>query len=606
MSGIVGCIGNGDIPGLLLQGLARLEYLGYDSAGLAILQDGKLVYEKLTGALRLLTARVNHTGFRGPTGIAGLRFATQGEPSRANAPPQLGCNADVAVVHTGLIENFGDVKKHLLADGHRFRSQTDTEVLAHLVEGRLTGSGFLEVFLEILGLLEGGFSFLVIDSSRPEEILGACAETPLWVCSGNGFTIASSELAPLIAHSTQAVRIEPGSVVRVRRDGVEVFGKDGKRREVETREIGWTLAQAQRGGHRFFTEKEIEEQPVAIRRAFSYRIGDRGVRLRNFGLTRRSLRDCDLIRAVGSGSSFHAAQVAKKYIEELVRIPAAALPASELISGDPVVSDKSLLVAFSQSGKTSDTLRAVRMWKKRGGRVLVLSNTPGSPLWNEGDGTLGTHAGPEIGLVSTKTYTSSLVTAYLFAVTLGVARGAIKSVPERELIYGLQRLPESVEAVLAKRDEIAALADHFVSATSSFITGFGLHFATAQEGALKMKQLASLHTEGVPVGEIRHQILNMVGPERPVVALALNKHGYDATLDAVREIKNAGGTVLAIVSEGDGAVAELADGAVKIPPVAGLLAPVLSTVALQMLAVSVAGKRGLDLDKPSNLRRYFE
>ncbi|MHC5038912.1 MAG: glutamine--fructose-6-phosphate transaminase (isomerizing), partial [Planctomycetota bacterium] len=493
MSGIVGCIGKGDIPGLLIQGLNRLEYLGYDSAGLAVVQNGTLQVEKLSGTLRLLTSRVNQAGFTGDIGIAGLRFATHGDPTRPNAHPQMDCSGKVAVVHSGVIENYKDVKKRLLAANHRFRSQTDTEVLAHLMEGRLDGAGFVEVLTEILGLLEGSFSFLVVDASRPEEVFGACAESVLWVGSGKDITVISSALAPLITHSKDAIRVEPGSIIRVQRKAVEIFGKNGERVKARPEPIRWSLAQAQRGGYPFHTLKEIHEQPISIRRAYSHRIGDRGVRLRNFGLTRRLLKECDMVRAIGSGSSYHAALVARDYIEGLVRIPAAANPSSELLAGDPVVTERTLLLAFSQSGKTRDTLAAVRKWHQRGGPVLVISNTPGSPLWKEAEGTLGTHAGPEIGIVSTKTYTGSLVTAYLFAITLGRAKDAIKSIPEKELLYGLEHLPDAVNDLLQRKDEIKKLSRFFLKVESAFFTAYGMHFPTALEGALKMKQLASIH-----------------------------------------------------------------------------------------------------------------
>ncbi|MHC4777435.1 MAG: glutamine--fructose-6-phosphate transaminase (isomerizing) [Planctomycetota bacterium] len=606
MSGIVGCIGNGDVPSMVLQGLNRLEYLGYDSAGLALLKDGKLKYEKLSGDVRLLAARINQSGFSGNTGIGGLRFATHGEPTRANAHPQIGCKGDVAVVLSGVVENFKEVKKRLLAQGHRFRSQTDTEVLAHLVEGRLATEGFLEVLQEVLTVLEGSFSFLLLDQNRPEEILGACAESDLWVGPGKSFTVISSHLAPLIVHSSRAVRIEPDSILRIRQEGLDVFGQDGTRRESEPEEIGLTLAQAQRGGYAFHTLKEIHEQPISIRRAYSTRIGERGVRLRNFGLTRRALKECDIVRAIGSGSSYHAALLAKNSIEELVRIPASAMPSSELLSGDPVVTDRSLLIAFSQSGKTKETVLAVQKWRRAGGRALVISNTPGSPLWREGDGTLGTYAGPEIGMVSTKTYTASLVVSYLFAITLGRAKGVVKSVPERELLYGLERLPESVESLFGRTEELEKLAARLKDASSAFFTGFGFNFPSALEGALKLKQWASFSTEGIPVGEIKHQALNLVGPDRPVVALAFKDQGYDAILDAIREIRQVDGTVLAITNDGNGELDALADEVFHITSVGGFLTPVPTTVALQLLAVSVARMRKFDLDSPPKLRRYFE
>ncbi|MHC4599245.1 MAG: glutamine--fructose-6-phosphate transaminase (isomerizing) [Planctomycetota bacterium] len=605
MSGIVGCIGKGDVPGLVLQGLNRLEYLGYDSAGLAVLQNGKLQYEKLSGDVRLLSSRVSQSGLTGDTGIGCLRFATHGDPTRANAHPQLSCKSDVAVVLDGVIENFKEVKKRLLAQGHRFRSQTDAEVVAHLLEGRLSEDGFLEVIQEVLNVLEGSFSFLVVDPGRPDEIFGACAESALWVGTGKNITVISSHLAPLIVHSRKAVRLEAGSVVRVRKDGVDTFQRDGSRTQGRAEEIGLTLAQAQREGYDFHSLKEIHEQPIVIRRAFSARIGGKGVRLRNFGLSRRTLKECDIVRAIGSGSSYHAALLAKNSIEELVRIPTSALPSSELLSGDPVVTERSLLLAFSQSGKTTETVLASRMWRRRGGRVLVISNTPGSPLWKEGDGTLGTYAGPEIGMVSTKTYTASLVVSYLFAITLGRAKGVVKSVPERELLYGLERLPEAVEALLRRSDEIDRIADRFMDVSSAFFTGFGFHFPSALEGALKMKQWASIHTEGIPVGEIKHQALNLVSPERPVVALAFKGPGYDAILAAVRRIRKVDGVVIAFTDDDDGEIASAANEVFHLSSVGGFLTPVPTTVVLQLLAVAVARKRGFDLDTPPKLRRYF-
>jgi glutamine---fructose-6-phosphate transaminase (isomerizing) len=605
MSGIVGCIGKGDIPGILLQGLHRMEYLGYDAAGLAMIHEGVLSYEKLAGAVRQLTARIHGDLFQGSIGIAGLQFATHGDPTRANAQPQHDCNGKAAVVHVGVIENLVDVRKRLLAEGHKLRSQTDTEAIAHLVEGRLTGTGFLETFLEILELLAGSYSLLVIDQDRPREIFGACSEAVLWVGSCNGFTIVSSELAPLIAHTRKAIRVEPGSVVRVREDGVEIYGRDGRPRPAEPREIGWTLAQAQRGGYAFHTLKEIHEQPLSIRRAFSSRVGERGVTLHNFGLSRGVLAACDRIRIVGSGSSFHAALVAKSYIEEFARLPVSALPSSEQIASDPVVSPESILVTISQSGKNRDTQQAAWDWHRRGGKVVVIGNCPGSALWREGDGVLGTYSGPEIGVVSTKTYTSALVTSLLFALALGRAKEAIKSAPEKELLFGLQDLPRVVESLLQRESEFDAVAEPLLATRSVFFTGSGLDFATALEGALKLKQLAAIHGEGIPIGEVKHQSLNLVGPDRPVVALAVIDSGYASVLDAIREVKQVQTPVVAIVREGDRQIPPMVDRVVFLPRVAPLLAPVAAAVALQLLAVTVARKLGLDLDSPRHLRKFY-
>jgi len=308
---------------------------------------------------------------------------------------------------------------------------------------------------------------------------------------------------------------------------------------------------------------------------------------------------------VGSGSSFHAALVAKAYIEEFARLPAAALPSSEHNASDPVVSPESILVAISQSGKNSDTQQAAWDWHRRGGKVVVIGNCPGSALWREGDGVLGTYSGPEIGVVSTKTYTSALVTSLLFALGLGRAKDAIKSAPEKELLFGLQDLPRAVESLLQREKEFDAFAEPLCGARSVFYTGSGLNFATALEGALKLKQLASVHGEGIPVGEVKHQTLNLVGPDRPVVALAVNDGGYASVLDAVREIKQVQGPVVAIVQEGDRQIPPMVDRVIFLPRVAPLLAPIPAAVAVQLLAIAVARKLGLDLDAPRNLRKFY-
>ncbi len=606
MSGIVGCTGKEDVSCFLIQGLNRLEYLGYDSAGLALLQEKDLVFEKINGSVRLLTSRVNNGVFRGDTGVAGLRFATHGEPTRANAHPQLDCHGSVAVVHSGVIENYKEIKSRLLAEDHRFRSATDTEVLAHLVEGRLEGTGFLEVFLEIMNQVEGSLSFLAVDRHRPKEIFGGCSESGLWVGFGKDITIISSELAPLIAHTRKAVRVEPDSVVRVRGGEVEIYGKDGKRRDAEPKEIAFSLKQAQRGGYDFHTLKEICEQPISIRRAWSHRIGHRGVKLRNFGLPRRILKQVDLVRTTGNGSSFHAAMVAKHYIEDLVRVPTACIPASELLAADPSVSERSLLIAFSQSGRTSDTIQATQRWRNKGGKTLAVCNATGSPLWKASDGILGSYAGPEIGRVSTKTFTGSIVTAYLFAVTLGRAQDTIKSVPERELLYGLQRLSAVVDELIKRKPEIEDFAERLVQAKSVFFTGSGLNYSTALEGALKMKQLASIHSEGMPIGEMRHQILNLVGEDRPVVALALDGNTFELQKKALQEIKDAGGVVLALTGEGDRNLQDIADATFSLPSVGELLSPVPTIVVLQILALTVACRLGFDPDVPRNVKKVFD
>jgi glucosamine--fructose-6-phosphate aminotransferase (isomerizing) len=604
MSGIVGCIGKKDVPGILLQGLSRLEFLGYDSAGLAVNSREGIRGEKLVGAVRLLASRIGRSDFKGRAGIAGLRYATSGEPTKANAHPQYGCQETVAVVHHGMIEDHERVKRRLVAEGHRFRSQTDTEVIAHLLESE-SSTSFIEGFIEVLKQVAGSFSFLALDAKKDNALFGACRESSLFVGVGNGFHIVSSEYTPIIAHTREILEVCSGEVVRIFPGRCEIFTQDGRAVQREPRTLKWTLAEAQRQGHDSFSLKEINEQPLAIRRALSNRIGPSGVRFGNLGITLKEISQIRHVQLIGSGSSYHAAQAGKALIEEIGRVPASSTVASGLIGFDSVVDEQTLLVSVSRSGFTRDTIRAARDWKRRAGRILVLCNAMKSPLWEMGDARLDIMAGPEIGIATTKSFTNQLTTLVLLAAFLGRTHKQLTRVPERELLWGLRKIPDQVHAILAGREEIDRVARTLKGARSLFFTGIGFNYPTALEGALKMKQFAAVHAEGISVGEIKHQALTLLGRRRPVVALAIQGRGYVPMVEGIQEVKACGGSVIAIATEGDSKIGDLADEVLYVPRCAEVLSPLLAAIPVQLLAAYFGAAKGLNIDEPRNLVRFF-
>ncbi len=604
MSGIVGCIGMKDIPGTLLQGLSRMEFLGYDSAGIAVVGRDGLVTEKLVGSVRLLASRIDRLGLKAKAGIAGLRYATMGDVSKPNAHPQLGCRDDIAVVHTGMIEDHERVKRRLVAEGHKFRSQTDTEVIAHLLDSE-GENGFMEGFIEVLNQLSGSFSFLVLDARADNSIIGACQDSSLLVGIGKGFHIVSSEYTPIIAHTREILKVESGQVVRVFAGKAEIFSRTGDLISAAPRTLDWTLTQAQRQGFPSFSMKEIDEQQFAVRRAFSNRIGPAGVRFGNLGLPKDEVAAIKHVKLIGSGSSYHAALAGKTVIEEIARVPASATVASGMIGFDTVVGENTLLVALSRSGFTSDTVRAVKEWKRRGGRVLAMCNAMKSPLWDLADVKLDIMAGPEVGIATTKGFTNQVATLILFAMFLGRALKTLNRVPERELIWGIRKIPEQMAGILQKQDSIRAAAQSLKSVKSMFFTGIGFNYPTALEAALKMKQFGLMHAEGISVGEIKHQALTLIGRQRPVMALAIQGRGYAPVMDGIMQVKKHGGRVMAIGTEGDSTLPEIADSCIFVPRCGEVLSPLLAALPVQLIAACVGTEKGLDIDQPTNLERFF-
>jgi glucosamine--fructose-6-phosphate aminotransferase (isomerizing) len=604
MAGIVGCIGKKDIPGILLQGLSRMEYLGYDSVGIALAGGLTLTTEKLVGPVRLLASRIERAGLHGRAGIAGLRYATLGEPTRANSHPQISCQGDIAVVHDGIVEDHERIKRRLTAEGHKFRAQTDTEVIAHLLEHE-EGQGFGENVLEVLRQLMGSFSFLALDAHQDNAVFGACRESSLFVGVGNGFHIVSSEYTPIIAHTREIVEVRSGEVVRVFADHLEIFGADGRVVKRAPRTVTWTLSEAQRKGYKSFSLMEIDEQPLILRRAFSNRIGPAGVRFGNIGIPRRDISTIRRVKLIGSGSSYHAALMGKTAIEEIVRLPTSANVASGMIGFDPVVRENTLLVALSRSGFTRDTVSAVNDWRRRSNRILAICNAMKSPLWDITTGKIDIMAGSEIGIATTKGFTNQLATLILLAAYLGRTHKTLNRVPERELLWGLRRIPDQMQAILDRREEIEKIALTLKGARSMFFTGIGFNYPIALEGALKMKQFASVHAEGILVGEIKHQALTLLGKRRPVIALAIQGRGYLPVLEGIHEVKRCGGSVIAIGTEGDTSLPEVADHCIFIPRCAEVLSPMLTVLPVQILAAALGMARGNNIDKPRNLERFF-
>ncbi len=603
MCGIVGYVGKRDAAPLLLDALRRLEYRGYDSAGIAVLEDGRLVIEKVAGRVAGLEAHLGGRMPRGTVGLSHTRWATHGVPNQTNAHPHTDCGGTVAVVHNGIIENANTLREVLEARGHTFRSDTDTEVLAHLIEQFLDGS--LEYAVAAaLHEVEGAYGIAVISTADPNRLVAARHGSPLLVGLGEDEYFVASDAAAVLQHTRSVVYLDDDEIAVIERGDYHIADLDTKRVEKLVDTLDWDLTTIERGGYSHFMLKEIMEQPTSIRDTLGGRLlEDEGTaRLAGLNLSDDELLEIDRVVLTACGTSWHAGLIGEYMLEELARIPVEVEYASEFRYRNPMVDERTLVIGISQSGETADTLAALREAKQRGARTLGIVNVVGSSIAREVDGGIYIHAGPEIGVASTKAFTCQVTALAMLTLRLGRLR-SLSVLQGREIVRALSKLPDQVAAVLDRADEVEPLAEAFMRAQNALYLGRGCNFPVALEGALKLKEIAYVHAEGYPAAEMKHGPIALIDEMMPVVFVAPRDAVYQKIISNLEEVKARRGRVLAVVTEGDERIAELADHVFTIPETIDPLTPVLSVLPLQLFAYYIAVRRGCDVDRPRNLAK---
>ena len=605
MCGIVGYTGGKPGAALVLDGLRRLEYRGYDSAGLAVIDDGRLEVFKAPGKISALEQELGSALPRGHTSLAHTRWATHGAPNAVNAHPHTDCGGTLALVHNGIIENAGALRAALTKHGHVFRSQTDTEVLPHLIEeSHAKGASLLDAVTAALRQVEGTYGIAVISTREPETIVAARRGSPLLVAIGSGENFVASDASAVLAHTRSVVYLDDGEIAVVTPGDYRILDLHTVEKEKAVTQVDWDLATIERGGHAHFMLKEILEQPESLRNTLRGRLLEEEgtVRLGGLNLTDDELLKIQRIVITACGTSWHSSLIGEYMMEELARIPTEVEYASEFRYRNPIVDERTLVIGISQSGETADTLAALREAQRRGARTIGLVNVVGSTIAREVDGGIYLHAGPEIGVASTKAFTSQIAALALLTLKMGRLR-SLSILQGREVVRALAKLPELVERVLARAPQVEQIAERLVRATNVLYLGRGYNFPVALEGALKLKEISYIHAEGYPAAEMKHGPIALIDDLMPVVFIAPTDAVYQKVVSNVEEVKARGGRVIAVVTEGDTALAKLADHRIEIPETLDLLTPVLSVLPLQLLAYYIAVRRGCNVDQPRNLAK---
>lgn len=605
MCGIVGYIGDKNAQEIIVGGLSKLEYRGYDSAGIAALTENGLTYEKAKGRLAVLEERLKNHPLTGTVGIGHTRWATHGKPSDENSHPHLDEKLQFAVVHNGIIENFLTIKEELVAKGYSFTSETDTEVIAHLLADMYDGN-LMETVRRAVLKMRGAYALGIMTSYEPDKLIAVRLASPLIVGAGNGESFIGSDIPAMLEHTRDVHILNEGEMAVLTRDGVELFTTDtGEKVERDLFHVDWDLVQAEKSGYDSFMLKEISDQPQAVRDTMGARIDSetKQIVMPELKMSSAELAAYDRIYIVACGTSMHAGLVGKDVIEKLTRVPVEVAVASEFRYRDPIYTDKTLMVVISQSGETADTLAALREAKKSGVKVLAVTNVVGSSVAREADEVIFTWAGPEIAVASTKAYTCQVVALYLFALYFAQVKGTQS--PERiaEIIDHMLDLPARISEVLADSAKIRDFAESIKDVTSLFFIGRGLDYAATLEGSLKLKEISYIHSEAYAAGELKHGTLALIEEGVPVIALATQPDIYEKMVSNIVEVKARGAHVLGLAIESDNELIKTVDEVIHIPATLPLLTPVLAAIPLQLLAYHASVARGLDVDKPRNLAK---
>jgi glucosamine--fructose-6-phosphate aminotransferase (isomerizing) len=616
MCGIVGYVGDKQVVGVILDGLKKLEYRGYDSAGIAVVdEEGCLAIRRASGKLRNLEEAVRLNPLDGTYGIGHTRWATHGRPTEENAHPHRDCSGRVVVVHNGIIENFLSLKQRLQSEDHVFVTETDTEVIAHLIEKYLNedpDSSFDVAVRKAVTQLRGIYALAIMSSDEPEKVIAVRQGPPIVIGLGQNEYFVASDIPPVLYHTRDVFFLGDGEMAVLTRDGVTVTDFENNPVTPEVQRITWDPIMAEKGGFKHYMLKEIYEQPRAARDTIVGRISQTTGRvyLEEMDISEADFKNFTSIKAVACGTSLHAAMAGKYMLEVLARIPVEIDYASEFRYRDPILDDKTLVIAISQSGETADTIAAVRESKEKGAKILSICNVQGSMLMRESHGTILTHAGPEIGVASTKAFTSQMAVFYLLALYLAQQRGVMSEQESLEHMRALNSLPVKMETLLGCDDQIEKLAREFHRSQDFLYLGRGINFPIALEGALKLKEISYIHAEGYPAGEMKHGPNALIDEELPVVVVAtcdpeseVSKLRFEKTLSNMVEVKARDGVVIAVVSEGDTEARQIANHLIEIPQASDLISPILSIIPLQLLAYHIGVRRGCDVDQPRNLAK---
>jgi glucosamine--fructose-6-phosphate aminotransferase (isomerizing) len=609
MCGIVGYVGPQEAMPLLLAGLKRLEYRGYDSAGIAILGDDDIVrVARSQGKLENLTTKLAAIPLPGHFGVGHTRWATHGRPSEENAHPHRDSSGRVVVIHNGIIENFIALKKGLLAQGIKFHSETDTEVVAQALGAARRarpGVPFGEIVREVVATLSGMYALVLFSADEPDVLYAVKVGPPIVLGKGKGENFVASDAMALIPHTRELIFLEDGDVARITANTIEVTDVAGNPLDRKARRATWDAVSAEKGGFPHFMAKEIAEQPTVVMETVGNKLSLATGEFSEeaMGISRDLLRDVDRINIVACGTSWHSGLVAKFLLEEIARIPTEVDYASEFRYRSPVLGPRTLVVGISQSGETADTVAALQESRRLGSRTIGVVNVPGSAIARLVDGVLATHAGPEIGVASTKAFTTQLVALALFAHYVRASREGGNLSLEDPFVQSLAKLPAAMAETLLLEPEIDELSKRFQSVSDVLFLGRGIHYPIALEGALKMKEISYIHAEGYPAGEMKHGPIALIDSNMPVIGLAPRDALYEKVVSNLREVKAREGILYAFVSRGDTEVRDLADLAIELPGVHPALQPIVSVIPLQLLAYHVARRRGCDVDQPRNLAK---
>jgi glucosamine--fructose-6-phosphate aminotransferase (isomerizing) len=613
MCGIVGYIGAKKVVPLILDGLKRLEYRGYDSAGIAVVgKNGKLEIRRASGKLRNLEETIRLSPMDGIYGIGHTRWATHGRPTEENAHPHRDCTGEIVVVHNGIIENYVELKQQLAAEGHKFVTETDTEVIAHLVEKYSKGAPLEEAVRRAVKQLNGVYALAIVSAKDPDKIVAARWGPPAVIGLGQDEYFVASDIPALLHHTRDVFFLADGDLAVITPQGVRLLDFEGRAIQRSVQHVTWDPIMAEKGGFKHFMQKEIFEQPRTTRDTLLGRISlETGrVFLDEMDITEREFRELTGVKIVACGTSWHAALAGKFMIERLARLPVEVDYGSEFRYRDPLVDSKQLVIVVSQSGETADTLAAQREAKQKGAKTLAICNVVGSMLTREASGTIYTHAGPEIGVASTKAFSGQLTALNLVALYLAQVRSAIKPECSRALLHELTRLPQKMESLLQRDEEIEELGRQLFRFADFLYLGRGIHYPIALEGALKLKEISYIHAEGYPAGEMKHGPNALIDENLPVVVLATRDEKdpasmtrYEKTVSNIIEVKARDGIVISVVTEGDELARRASNHVIEIPPAPDLMSPILEILPLQLLAYHIAVRRGCDVDQPRNLAK---
>lgn len=604
MCGIVGYIGKEQASPILIEGLTKLEYRGYDSAGVAIVNNGSITIEKCKGRLVNLENKLNESPLKGTLGIGHTRWATHGEPSDLNSHPHANKDMTISVVHNGIIENYMKIKEWLISEGYEFFTETDTEVIPNLIDYFYDGD-LLKSVMKVLDKIEGTYAFGVVSSKEPDKIIAVKKDNPLIVGLGDGENFIASDVPAILAHTRDVYFLNDEEIVVLTKDKVQVLTKEGLPVRKEVSHITWDAQAAEKGGYEHFMIKEIHEQPKAIRDTMTSRIMHDAddIKLDDIKLTAEDLKNIDRIFIVACGTAYHAGMVGKYVIEKLARIPVEVDIASEFRYRNPIITDKTLVIIISQSGETLDTLAALKDAKAQGARIIAITNVVGSSISREADDVLYTWAGPEIAVASTKAYTTQLISMYIIALYLARLTGRMSVEEYRTIRDEMLKLPEKAEEVLTRKEGLQKFAAKTCLQRDMFYIGRGLDYAVALEGALKLKEISYIHAEAYAAGELKHGPIALIDKGVPVIVLATQVELFEKSLSNIKEVVARGAKVVGIAFDGFDEIDKSTDQVIYIPETMPLFAPVLSVIPLQLLAYYAAVEKGCDVDKPRNLAK---